>query len=94
MKLRVQDDEVTLNVFNALKYPTTSDCCFCMHMIEAKMSTHVDHYDPLKTSLIYDDLAESDDVEVQKCVAWMNSFSSYKRRYFKELGDSSNHGIP
>ena len=42
LKLRIQDDEVTFNVFNALKYPTTSDCCFCMDMIEAIVSTQVD----------------------------------------------------
>ena len=38
LKLRVQDYEVTFNVFNAMKYPTTSDDCFCVNMVEAIMS--------------------------------------------------------
>ena len=61
MDLRVQDDEVTFNFFNALKYPTTSDSCFRIDMIEAIMSTHVVHDDPLETSLVLEDSIESDD---------------------------------
>ena len=41
LKLRVQDDEVTFDVFNALKYPTASDCCFRVDMIEAIESSQV-----------------------------------------------------
>ena len=52
LKLRVQDDEVTFNVFNALEYPATSDYFFHLDIIEAIVSTKVDHYDPLETSLI------------------------------------------
>ena len=33
LKLRVQDDEVAFNILNAMKYPTASDCCFCLDMI-------------------------------------------------------------
>ena len=55
MRLIVQDDEVTFNVFNALKYHAASDYCFRMYMIEAIVSTQVDHYDPLETSLIQED---------------------------------------
>ena len=50
LKLRVQDDEVAFNVFNALKYLVASDCCFLLDMIEAIVSTQVDHSDPLRVA--------------------------------------------
>ena len=61
LKIRVQDDEVTFNVFNALKYPAVSDNCFRLDMIEVIVSIQADHSDPLKTSLVLEDLAKSDD---------------------------------
>ena len=35
LKLRVQEEEVAFNVFKAMKYPTASDSCFRLEMIEA-----------------------------------------------------------
>ena len=33
LKLRVQDDEVTFNVFKAMKHPTKSDACFLVETV-------------------------------------------------------------
>ena len=35
LKLRVQDDEVTFNVFKAMRHPTESDACFLVETVEA-----------------------------------------------------------
>ena len=39
LRLRVQEEEVTFNVFSALNYPVESDCCFRVDTIEAIVST-------------------------------------------------------
>ena len=35
LKLRVQDDEVKFNVFEAVRHPTKSDTCFIVETVEA-----------------------------------------------------------
>ena len=35
LKLRVQDDEVRLSVFNVVRHPTESDACFMIEAVEA-----------------------------------------------------------
>ena len=52
LKLTVQEDEVTFNVLNIMKFSATSICCFGMDMLEAIVSTQVNHSDPLETSLL------------------------------------------
>ena len=34
LTLRVQDDEVTFNVFEAMKYPLENEDCFCIDMVD------------------------------------------------------------
>ena len=38
MKFRVQDDEVTFNVFKAMRHPTESDACFLVEIVKAIVS--------------------------------------------------------
>ena len=42
LRLRVQEEEITLSVFNAIKHPLESDCCFSIDMVEAIASSQVD----------------------------------------------------
>ena len=53
LRLRVQDEEVTFNVFNAIKHPIESESCFRVDIVEAIVSSQKNHIDPLETSLIY-----------------------------------------
>ena len=39
LKLRVQDDEVEFNVFEAMRHPTESDTCFMIETVEAIVSS-------------------------------------------------------
>ena len=41
LKLRVQDDEVKFNVFEAMRHPAESDKCFMIETVEAIVSTKV-----------------------------------------------------
>ena len=49
LKLRVQDDEVKFNVFEAVRHPTESDTCFMIETIEAIVSSQSGPTDPLET---------------------------------------------
>ena len=51
-KLRVQDDEVKFNVFEAVRHLVESDTCFMIETIEAIVSSQSCLTDPLETSLV------------------------------------------
>ena len=55
LKLRVQDDEVTFNVFKAMRHPTESDVFFLVETIEAIVSSQSGPTDPLEASLVQSD---------------------------------------
>ena len=52
LKLRVQDDKVKFNVFEAVRHPVESDTCFMIETVEAIVSSHSGPIDPLETSLV------------------------------------------
>ena len=39
LKLRVQDDEVKLSVFDSIRHPVKSDSCFMIETMEAIVSS-------------------------------------------------------
>ena len=52
LKLRVQDDEVKFNVFEAVRNPAESDTCFMVETVEAIVSSQSGLTDPFETSLV------------------------------------------
>ena len=52
LKLRVQDDEVKFNVFEAVRHPVESDICFMVETLETIMSSQSGLTNPLETSLV------------------------------------------
>ena len=52
LKLRVQDDEVTFNVFKAMRHPIESDASFLVETVEAIVSSQSGPTDPLEASLV------------------------------------------
>ena len=52
LKLRVQDDEVKFNVFEAVRHPVESDTCFMTETVEAIVSSQSGLVNPLEASLI------------------------------------------
>ena len=55
---------MTFNVFNALRHPTESDCCFYLDNVDVIVSTQMDHLDPLEASLLREDISDMEE-EVQ-----------------------------
>ena len=88
LRLRVQEKEVTFNVFNALKHPHDNDSYFRVDVLEAIVSSQLGPSEPLETSLNHDDPFSCEDETIQKYVKWMDSFGPNRRKYFESLGAS------
>ena len=85
LRLRVQDEEVTFNVFNAIKHPMESESCFKVDIVEVVVYSKKDHIDPFETSLIYgDSLAIAND-EAKEYVLLMDSFGQNNQKHFESL---------
>ena len=52
LKLRVQEDEVKFNVFEAVRHSEESDTCFMTVTVEAIVSSQSGLTDPLEASLV------------------------------------------
>ena len=86
LRLRVQEEEVTFNVFNDIKHPHDNDSCFKVDVLEAIVSSQLGPSKPLETSLTHDDPSFYEDKIVQEYVKWMDSFGPNRRKYFESLG--------
>ena len=94
LRLRVQEEEVTFNVFNAIKHPHDTNRCFRVDMLEAIVSSQLVSSEPLETSLTHDDPYSFQDETVQEYVKWMDSFGPDRRKYFESLGASPSRLTP
>ena len=93
LKLRVQEDEVKFNVFEAVRHPEESDTCFMTETVEAIVSSQNGLTDPLKASLVQSD-SKNIGEEAEDYVKWMDSFEPNKRKYFESLGESAKAPVP
>ena len=93
LKLRVQEDEVKFNVFEAVRHPAENDTCFMTEIVEAIVSSQSDLTDPLETSLVQND-QENMSEEAEEYVKWMDSFEPNKRKYFESLGEGAKMPVP
>ena len=53
--MRVQDDEVTFNVFKGMRHPIESDVRFLVETVEAIVSSQSGPTDPLEANLVHSD---------------------------------------
>ena len=93
LKLRVQDDKVKFNVFEAVRHPAESDTCFIVKTVEAIMSSQSGLTDPLEASLVQSDSEERRE-EAEEYVKWMDSFEPNRRQYYESLGEKTQTPIP
>ena len=73
LKLRLQDDEVKFNVFEAVRHPAESDTCFMIETVEAIVSSQIGPTNPWETSLVHSESKKLGE-EVKEYVKWMDSF--------------------
>ena len=93
LKLRVQEDEVKFNVFEAVRHPTESDTCFMAEIVEAIVSSQSGLTDPLEASLVENE-SENLSEEAEEYVKWMDSFGHNRRKYFESLGEGAKTPVP
>ena len=93
LKLRVQEDEVKFNVFEAVRHPVESDTCFMTETVEAIVSSQSGLTDPLEASLVQSD-SENMGEDAEEYVKWMDSFEPNKRKYFEALGENTKTLVP
>ena len=84
LKLRVQEDKVKFNVFEAVRHPAESDTCFMIETMEAIVSSHNGPTNPLETSLVQSESEELGE-EVKEYVKWIDSFQPNRRKYYEPL---------
>ena len=78
LKLRVQEDDVKFNVFEAVRHPTESDTCFIVQTVKVIVSSQSGITDPLEASLVQSD-SEKFGEEAEEYVKWMDSFEPNRR---------------
>ena len=67
-ELRVQEEDVTFNVFNGIKHPHDTDSFFRVNMLEAIVSSQLVPSEPSETNLTHDDPSSFEDETVQEYV--------------------------
>ena len=93
LKLRVQDDEVKFNVFEAVRHPAESDTCFMIETVKAIVSSQSGPIDTLETSLVQSESEELGE-EVKEYVKWMDSFQHNRRKYYEPLSEITQTSVP
>ena len=93
LKLRVQEEKVKFNVFEAVRHPAESDTCFMAKIVEAIVSSKSGLTDPLETSLVENESENLSD-EAEEYVKWMDSFGHNRRKYFESLGEGAKPPVP
>ena len=94
MTLHVQDDEVTFNVFKAMKYPNDTNMCFQVNIID-KLTVETFKEHPklsLESCIIHSDSTTEANKKRRECMNYQEAttqVSDARRTKFEELGNSS-----
>ncbi|XP_075499157.1 uncharacterized protein LOC142537531 [Primulina tabacum] len=93
LRLRVGEEEITFDVFNALKHTLHSDSCYRIDAVDALVSDYVQDSlgDPLEATLTTE--LEDDDLDEEKAdiVAYFNANPPWRRPMRMRLEDLGEH---
>ena len=92
-KLRVQDDEVKFNVFEAARQLAESDTCFIVETVEPIVSSQSSLTNSLETSLVQSKSKELGE-EAEEYVKWIDSFQPNRRKYYEPLSENTQMSVP
>ena len=91
LTMRVQDQDVTFNVFKVMKFPTEDEECLKVDLIDSAVTSELDHMlmsDALEKALVRE--FDSDDEDGNEQLQYLNG-SHWRRKLempFKSLGTS------
>ncbi|KAL8108518.1 hypothetical protein AgCh_024828 [Apium graveolens] len=92
LTMRVQDQDVTFNIFKAIKFPTEDEECLKVDLINSAVTSELDHMlmsDALEKALVGD--FDSDDEDGNEQLQYLNA-SPWRRKLdmpFESLGTSN-----
>ncbi|XP_073279490.1 uncharacterized protein [Primulina huaijiensis] len=89
LRLRVGEEEITFDVFNALKHTLHSDSCYRIDAFDALVSNYVQDVfrDPLEATLTTELREDKLDAEKAEIVAYLNANQPWKRPIRMRLED-------
>ena len=97
LTMRVQNEQVTFNVFKAIKFPSEVDCCFRLDTID-QLVTQVFEQSHLKDSLeaclTKGELADKEDDEIEEGIASLEAIPAARRGRFEDLGIGKGLTVP
>ncbi|XP_073308362.1 uncharacterized protein [Primulina huaijiensis] len=89
LRLRVGEEEITFDVFNALKHTLHSDSCYRIDAFDSLVSNYVQDVlrDPLEATLTTELRADEMDAKKAEIVAYLNANQPWKRPIRMRLED-------
>ena len=95
LKLRVNEEEVTFNVFKAMRYPEPTESCFAIDVMEEGIEQQITKpVDALEASLTLSGELDNEDELIEEVLKWLDSFEPNNRKYYEKLGESDLKPIP
>jgi len=89
LTLRVQDDAITFNVFEAMKYPMDNEDCFRIDAVDKLTGEIFQEWHPtlpLEACIIHSDTSTTEDHTRRECVEYMEATIGFsKEEEFMEL---------
>ncbi|KAM6550719.1 hypothetical protein CsatB_000527 [Cannabis sativa] len=69
-----------------MTYPTASDNCFAIDVVDQLVETKRHAEDPLNLTLVQEEVVEQDGKEAYEYALWLDSYGPLNRKYYEELG--------
>ncbi|KAM6547268.1 hypothetical protein CsatB_018944 [Cannabis sativa] len=72
-----------------MTYPTASDNCFAIDVVDQLVETKTHIEDPLNLTLVQGEVVEQDGKEAYEYAMWLDSYGPLNRKYYEELGKTT-----
>ncbi|KAM6595432.1 hypothetical protein CsatA_021515 [Cannabis sativa] len=72
-----------------MTYPTASDNCFAIDVVDQLVETKTHAEDPLNLTLVQEEVVEQDGKEAFEYAMWLDSYGPLNRKYYEELGKTT-----
>ena len=100
LTLCVYDEEVSFNVFKAMKYPSNNDECYYIN-IDDKVTTEIFEEEtpplPLEACIIHSDINNEENFERKECVTYLEATTpmpKYGKQLIEKFGTSTSSFTP
>ncbi|XP_022868243.1 uncharacterized protein LOC111387880 [Olea europaea var. sylvestris] len=96
--LRLGEEQISFNVFKAMKLPSESDSCFQVIVIDKVVQEAFllnSTSDAYEACIAHSQLTQSDSIEIETCARFLETNLPYTRkRHFEELGTGTTKPLP